>query len=50
MTMERVSFIDFKTAAKWYTLAAEQGFADAQNNLGALYDNGKGVPQDLRLQ
>ena len=31
---------------KWYTLAAEQGNADAQYNLGVMYDNGRGVPQD----
>ncbi len=27
-------------------LAAEQGHVDAQNNLGAMYANGEGVPQD----
>ena len=27
-------------------LAAEQGHADAQNNLGWRYGNGEGVPQD----
>ena len=26
--------------------AAEQGHADAQNNLGVRYDNGEGVPED----
>ena len=26
--------------------AAEQGLAQAQHNLGALYDAGRGVPQD----
>ena len=31
---------------KWYTLAAEQGDADAQYNLGVMYENGDGVPQD----
>ena len=31
---------------KWYRLAADQGNADAQNNLGAMYDNGQGVPQN----
>jgi len=25
---------------------AEQGYADAQNNLGTMYDKGQGVPQD----
>ena len=27
---------DYKTAVKWYRLAAEQGFARAQNSLGIL--------------
>jgi len=27
-------------------MAAEQGHADAQNNLGHMYLNGRGVPQD----
>jgi hypothetical protein len=27
---------DYKTAAKWYRLAAEQGLANAQSNLGLL--------------
>ncbi len=31
---------------KWYTLAAEQGYALAQTNLGAMYYNGHGVLQD----
>jgi TPR repeat protein len=31
---------------KWYRLAAEQGHADAQNNLGWMYGNGTGVIQD----
>ena len=31
---------------KWYRLAAEQGYADAQNNLGVMYRKGQGVPQD----
>ena len=29
---------DYKTALKWYRLAAEQGFAGHQNNLGAMYE------------
>ena len=33
-------------AAKWYRLAAEQGHAIAQNNLGSMYAYGRGVPQD----
>jgi uncharacterized protein len=31
---------------KWYRLAAEQGFADAQTNLGVMYGMGKGVIKD----
>ena len=34
---------DYKEAVKWYRLAAEQGNAAVQNNLGALYENGQGV-------
>jgi uncharacterized protein len=30
----------------WYRKAAEQGHAAAQNNLGAMYAHGRGVPQD----
>ena len=37
-----------KTAFKWYTLAAEQGNATAQTNLGLMYDNGRGVLTDTR--
>jgi TPR repeat protein len=35
-----------KTAVKWFTLAAEQGYATAQRYLGAMYDFGDGVPQN----
>ena len=31
---------------KWYRLAAAQGYALAQNNLGIMYYKGIGVPQD----
>jgi len=37
---------DYKTAMKWYRLAAEQGNASAQTNLGNAYGMGKGVIQD----
>ena len=37
---------DYKTALKWYTLAAEQGDAYAQYNLGMMYRKGEGVPKD----
>lgn len=36
----------FQKAASWWRLAAEQGVAVAQFNLGVLYANGEGVPQD----
>ena len=44
-----VEYYDAKQYAKaveWYRIAAEQGYADAQYNLGIMYDNGRGVPQD----
>ena len=34
---------------KWYRLAADQGHAKAQNNLGSIYVKGQGVPQDYVL-
>jgi Sel1 repeat-containing protein/zinc ribbon protein len=37
---------DYKEAAKWYRLAANQGLASAQNHLGELYEAGQGVPHD----
>ena len=37
---------DYKTAVKWWKLAAEQGSASAQTNLGAMYAYGKGVLKD----
>ena len=33
-------------ALKWFRMAAEQGDTSAQYNLGRIYDNGEGVPQD----
>jgi len=36
---------DFE-AVKWYRQAAEQGYAQAQYNLGVMYYNGRGVKQD----
>ena len=38
---------DFIVAMKWYRVAADQGFAVARLNLGAMYVKGLGVPQDL---
>jgi TPR repeat protein len=40
---------DYKEAVKWYRLAAEQGDAFAQYNLGAMYAEGLGVLQDYVL-
>ena len=37
---------DHGEAAKWYRLAAEQGNAWGQGNLGEAYAKGEGVPQD----
>ena len=37
---------DYVQAIKWYRLAAEQGHAKAQNNLGLMYYKGEGVIQD----
>ena len=37
---------DDKEAVKWYRLAAEQGYAKAQDNLGIMYATGEGVPKD----
>jgi TPR repeat protein len=37
---------DYVEAAKWYRLAAEQGIAGAQYNLGVMYDNGEGVSEN----
>ena len=33
-------------AVRWYRLAAEQGNAEAQSKLGAMYYLGDGVPED----
>jgi TPR repeat protein len=37
---------DYKEAVKWWTKAAEQGYAKAQYNLGVMYSQGQGVLQD----
>ena len=37
---------DFAEAVKWFRMAAEQGFAIAQNYLGVMYAEGLGVRQD----
>ncbi len=38
---------DPELAAGWFFRAAEQGYADAQFNLGLMYANGEGVEQDM---
>ena len=38
---------DYKEAFRWYKLAAEQGYADAQLNIGLMYSHGgMGVLRD----
>ena len=32
----------------WYRKAADQGYADAQFNLGKMYEHGQGVPQSAK--
>lgn len=39
---------DYAAALKWYRRAAEQGYALAQANLGSMYFDGQGVPQDFQ--
>lgn len=39
---------DATEAVKWFRKSAEQGYTDAQYNLGYLYQQGaKGIPKDL---
>ena len=38
---------DYKRATEAYQLAAEQGDANGQYNLGLIYEKGKGVPMDF---
>ena len=40
---------DYARAVKWFRLAAEQGDAKAQSNLGVIYAKGEGVAQDYVL-
>jgi TPR repeat protein len=39
---------DYKTAVKWWRLAAKQGKSSAQYNLGVMYSEGRGVPKDYK--
>jgi TPR repeat protein len=36
--------VDMEESFKWYKMAADRGHVMAQNNLGALYYLGQGVP------
>ncbi len=38
---------NYAEALKWYTLSAEQGLAQAQFNLGLMYENGLSVQKDV---
>ena len=37
---------DYGEAIRWYRQAADRGNAAAMNNIGWLYQHGRGVPQD----
>jgi TPR repeat protein len=37
---------DLAAAADWYRKAAQQGFVDAQTNLGMMYYHGQGVSRN----
>lgn len=37
---------DYKSAARWFTAAADYGLGDSQFNLAVLYENGMGVAKD----
>ena len=39
---------NYVEAAKWYKLAADQGYASAQYNLGRAFDMGEGVEKDSK--
>ena len=39
---------DHERAYKLFLPLAEQGNADAQSNLGLMYESGQGVPQDYK--
>ena len=40
---------DFATALSEWKPLAEQGNASAQSNIGAMYENGKGVIQNYKI-
>jgi len=45
-TVWSLCVVDYAEAIKWYRLAADQGNANGQNNLGVMYEDGKGIPKD----
>jgi hypothetical protein len=47
LTAGRAGPYDAARALRLYKLAAEQGDADAQNNLGEIYETGRGVEKSL---
>ena len=38
--------LSYAEAVKWYSMAANQGFVDAQYNLGLMYASGGRIPED----
>jgi TPR repeat protein len=41
--------VDFAEAARWYQMAANQGYARAKYNLGRFYEKGIGVGKDATM-
>jgi TPR repeat protein len=39
--------LNFTEAMRWYRLAADQGFAEAQIIIGNMYASAQGVPRDF---
>ena len=42
----RRSVLQWSEAVRWYRLAADQGHAGAQQNLGVTYSDGRGVSKN----
>ncbi|MDE6809954.1 MAG: sel1 repeat family protein [Muribaculaceae bacterium] len=38
---------EYESAFQWFKIAAERGYADSQFHLGGLYEEGKGVTQNI---
>ncbi len=41
--------MDYKLAMEWYKKAVDGGSAAAMNNIGWMYQNGKGVTKSVKL-